>query len=491
MAALLRNKPIYTLQEISADIKDVLDRAFERSFWVKAEINKLNHYTYSGHCYPELVDKTQGKIVAQMRSVIWKTDFERVNANFIRTVKEPLKDGIKVLMLCTVTYDAVYGLSLRIHDIDPSYSLGDLELEKKLSLERLNSEGLLDKNKSVPIPLLPKRIAIISVETSKGFVDFTQVIDGNEWGYRFFYLLFPAVLQGDSAIKDIQHQLKQIRKVRQHFDVVAIIRGGGGDVGLSCYNDYSLAKAVAEFPLPVLSGIGHATNETVVEMVTCKNAITPTKLAEFLIQQFHNYTVPVQEAEKVVKLYAQALFKNSKLAMERESRLLKNLVLSNISQDKIELNQSAHRLGSQTKAQLLESRISLSKHLQGFSLQTQALIKSHKQQIHQYAPVLKRSAGEILHELKHEIELNSGNRLSDSVGRQMLQEQGQIRQNEQLVKMADPVNILRRGFSITRVNGTSVNSIDRINPGDKIETEYYDGISTSTVTDKREKKDNE
>ena len=147
---------------------------------------------------------------------------------------------------------------------------------------------------------MPQRIAIISVETSKGYADFIKVIETNSWNYKFFHLLFPSLLQGDKAVEDIINQLRRIEKVKEHFDVVAIIRGGGGDVGLSCYNNYKLAKEIALFPIPVITGIGHSTNETVTEMISFSNAITPTKLAEYLIQMFHNFLVPVQEAENTV-----------------------------------------------------------------------------------------------------------------------------------------------------------------------------------------------
>lgn len=491
MSFLIQNKQIYTLQDIAAEIKDVLDEQFERSFWVKTEINKLNHYTYSGHAYPELVDKHQGKIVAQMRSVIWKNDFERINLQFLKTVKEPLKDGIKVLMLCTITFDAVYGLSLRIHDIDPSFSLGDLELEKKQSLEKLQMEGLLEKNKTVAIPLLPKRIAIISVETSKGYIDFSQVIQGNEWGYQFFTMLFPAILQGDSAIKDIKYQLNRIKQVRKHFDVVAIIRGGGGDVGLSCYNDYSLAKAVAEFPLPVLSGIGHATNETVVEMVTCKNAITPTKLAEFLIQQFHNFSVPVKEATKIVKQYSQYTISNANQGLNQNSKLFKMLTMSSLANTHKHLNQSAHLLSSAALSDVHEEVMKLNHDLQNFQHLAMAFMKIQKSQLHGFSPVLKKSAEKVVSDLKMQITQASGERLSDVVESHVKKQHSNIRQSEQLVNISDPVNILKRGFSITRVNGLSVNHVDQLNPGDVIETEYFSGVTSSTVTSKHIKKTNE
>jgi len=164
MEELFRNKQVYTLLEIGKSIQHTLSEAYPITFWVKTEINKLNYYPHSGHCYPELVEKKDGKVIAQMRSIMWRADFDRVNATFIHTLKEPLKDGIKVMMLCTVAFDPSYGLSLKIHDIDPSYSLGDLEQEKNATIKSLQQLGIFDSNKHLELPLLPKRLAIVSVQ---------------------------------------------------------------------------------------------------------------------------------------------------------------------------------------------------------------------------------------------------------------------------------------------------------------------------------------
>lgn len=485
--AIIQNKPIYTLQEISEEIKDVLDANFERSFWVKTEINKLNHYTYSGHCYPELVDKLNGKVVAQMRSVLWKTDFERINASFIRTIKEPLKDGIKVMMLCTITFDAVYGLSLRIHDIDPSYSLGDLELEKQQSLDKLKEQGLIDRNKGLELPLIPQRIAIVSVETSKGYVDFMQVIDGNPWGYKFFHMLFPAVLQGENAIKDIQYQLKRISKVKRHFDVVAIIRGGGGDVGLSCYNDFSLAKTIAEFPLPVLSGIGHATNMTVVEMVSHTNAITPTKLGELLIQQYHNFSEPLERARVELISKARTKVDACKRDLLADGKNIKSQVLEMISSSKLSLNQSAYKLSGQAKDNIgtYKSALTLGQSLMFAAYRKNLSVKSET--MSRFSNTLKASTQNIIRNLKIELDKSNGDRLSGAMKPVITGMTTALRNQEQLVRMADPENILKRGFSITRVNGKSVSSVDQLELESSIETEFLDGKTTSIIRQKTRK----
>jgi exodeoxyribonuclease VII large subunit len=205
---------------------------------------------------------------------------------------------------------------------------------------------LFDKNKLQPMAVLPQRIAIISVESSKGYADFMQVIENNAYGYRFFHMLFPSLLQGDKAAAQIVAQLKRIKKVKHHFDAVAIIRGGGGDVGLSCYNNYALSKTIASFPLPVLTGIGHSTNETVAEMVAHTNAITPTKLGEILIQHFHNFAVPVENAAEQIADAAHSVLQDARQALQYAGSMFRGAVNAQLSGREYALLGAAHKLRS-------------------------------------------------------------------------------------------------------------------------------------------------
>jgi exodeoxyribonuclease VII large subunit len=323
MSEIIKNKTVFSLLEVMASIRKTLTERYKSSFWVKAEMSKLNFYKYSGHCYPDLVEKQEGKTIAQMRAVLWKDDYTRINKLFLNTLNEPLKDGIKILFLAEVSFEPSYGLTLHITDIDPDYTLGDLEKEKQETIRRLKEEGIYDRNKSLKIPLLPQRIAIISVETSKGYKDFLGKIENNSEGYCFFHLLFPSVLQGEKIVQSISAQLRQIRKVMHHFDAVAIVRGGGGDIGLSSYNNYSLAKEIALFPLPVLTGIGHITNETVVEKVACRNLITPTDLADFLILQFHNFSVTLENGKQKIAVRANRIINHERFKFQTETKLFR------------------------------------------------------------------------------------------------------------------------------------------------------------------------
>lgn len=349
MPEKINDKTIFSLLEVTNSIKKTLEERYKSAFWIKAEMNKLNHYSQSGHCFPEIIEKVDGKIIAQIKATLWRDDYQNINRNFLRILKEPLKDGIKILFLAKISFDPAFGLSLQIIDIDPQYTLGDLENEKRETIKKLQLEGIYDKNKKLQLSFLPQRIAIISVETSKGFGDFIDVIDKNSWNYKFFYLLFPSILQGDKAVPGIITQLERIKKVIHHFDAVAIIRGGGGDVGLSCYNNYELAKAITLFPLPVITGIGHVTNETVCEMIAHTNAITPTKLAEFLLQKFHNFSVPIQKAKDKIADKSRRLLSEKNTKLESELKLFRTITLNILNTNENHIKNASYAIQQQSQ----------------------------------------------------------------------------------------------------------------------------------------------
>jgi len=454
----INDRRVFTLMQVMQSIKKTLLTRYTSPYWIKAEMNKLNFYPHSGHCYPDLVEKENGKLIAQVRSVLWKDDYLRINRAFQTIVKEPLKDGIKILFCATITFDASYGLSLRITDIDPSFSLGDLEQEKAYSIAKLRQEGIYDNNKLAILPMLPKRIAIISVDTSKGYADFMKVIEGNDWGYRFYHKLFPALLQGEKAVSSLINQLRRIKKIYNHFDVVAIIRGGGGDVGLSCYNDFFLSREVALFPLPVITGIGHATNETVVEMLAFENAITPTKLAEFLIQRFHNYAVPVHKAEEKIVRISREILRDEELNFFNTTKYFR-LVTTNLVTN-----------GNNT---LLNLRNALSQ-------QSKLLVKDEQLKFQNTTRFFRSLTGNLV---------TNGNNTLLNLGKALLQQSKFLfksRLNElnnlgRTINNLSPENVLKRGYSITLLNGKAVKSFHEVKKGDRLETLVIDGVIESNV----------
>ncbi len=277
------DRKIYSLSDVAQSLKSVIEQNYIRDFYVKAEISKLNYYPHSGHCYPDLVEKSGARITAQLRSTIWSSDYLRIQKKFEEVTGNSLSDGLQVLCLARMTYHPSYGLSLHIKDVVPEYSLGELAKAKQETILKLQKDGVFDLNKTLDFPLLPKHIAVISVSTSKGYEDFMSIL--NQAPYPVNTYLFPALLQGEGAVVSISEQLKKIAGMHEYFDAVVIVRGGGGDVGLSCYDNYGLASLIANFPLPVITGIGHSTNFTVSEMVAHHAAITPTDTGNFLLEK--------------------------------------------------------------------------------------------------------------------------------------------------------------------------------------------------------------
>lgn len=312
------NEKVFSLKEVASSVKRTLNARYGSSFWVKAEMIKLNHYPYSGHAFPDLIEKGDNGLVAQMRAVIWSSDLKRIRDKFRACGIEDLSDGITILFNASIMYDEFYGLSLRIIDIDTGFTLGELERQRLLCVERLKAEKIYDNNKSLTLSALPRRFAIVSVESSKGYNDFKQIVNKFSPQYKIFYHLFPSLLQGGGAVASIIDSLERINAVADCFDAVLIIRGGGGDVGLDCYNNYNLCRAVALCSLPVLTGIGHASNQTVVEQIAWRNCITPTDLADFLFSLF-------AQADNDIMNEAERLKQNVLQHLSEERKRLKSV----------------------------------------------------------------------------------------------------------------------------------------------------------------------
>lgn len=317
---------------------------------------------------------------------------------------------------------------------------------------------------SSPVNVLGCSIgAVIAVETSKGYEDFLSVLNGNFWNYRFFTFLFPSILQGDKAVTEITKQLERIKKVQHHFDAVAIIRGGGGDIGLSSFNQYVLSKAIAEFPLPVLTGIGHTANETVTEMVSYYNAITPTKLAEFLIQKFHNFSVPVKDAERKVGDISLRLLHDTKANFENTIRLFRASTRSLVNDHKHRVRQYNLQLQQQSVFRF----------------------KNELQVLDSFNELLMRGGGQKLKEEKSNVA-----QLQTDFKRASLYHLSTSKQRfsalERDLETMHPKNVLKRGYSITTLNGRAVVSVSGVSVGDALETRVFDGVLISKVKSKNE-----
>lgn len=457
------NDQIFTLKQVVSSIRKTIEERYQRTYWVKVEMHKLNLFP-SGHCFPELLQKEDGKIVAQISGSIWKHNFERINQRFMEVVKEPLKDDSTLLMNVKVSFHEVYGMSLQILDIDPNYSLGELHRERTETLKRLQRENLINRNQNLPFPLLPKRIAVISADSSKGLSDFNQVIEKNNWGYSFFTMLFPAYLQGDLAANSIISQLKQIKNVLHHFDVVVIVRGGGGEVGLSCYNNYELCKEIASFPIPVLTGIGHSTNLTVAEMISYRNAITPTELGEFLLQAFHNFSVPLKDAVRTLNIFTAKALKENQYQLSTLSNRFKTNV------DRL-LKEQDYEIDSTTKS---------------MSVTVRHYFENRKKELRKELERIGRTGILNLHSEQNQLRAFNS-RLESITQRLIEQHRSKLSDMSHQVRLLDPNNILIRGYSITTINGKPIQ--DEVKVGDVVETRTSNSIFESIVS--KESKSNE
>ncbi len=277
-----------TLSELQRQIKQALEGALPLPVWVVAEVSELK-VNYSGHCYLELVEKSEpargGTPIprAQARAVIWRSQYAMLSAYFEAETGSRLAVGMKILAKVIVSYHELYGLSLQITDLDASYTLGEVERQKQLTIAQLKADGVWDMNREQELPLLTQRIAVVSSAAAAGYRDFCNELQ--QGGYAFRTTLFDAVVQGQAAEESVCKALMQVAERQEEFDVVVIIRGGGSASDLSCFNSYRLCSYVAQFPLPVVTGIGHDKDTSVADMVAHTPLKTPTAVAAWLTER--------------------------------------------------------------------------------------------------------------------------------------------------------------------------------------------------------------
>ena len=442
----MSEKQVFTLQQVVRSIKKTLEDRYTQNYWVKAEMHKLNKYP-SGHAFPELVQKDDNKIVAQITGTIWKQQLERINTKFIEVVKEPLREGTTLLLLVKINYSETFGLGLQILDIDPSFSLGELQKQREETLRKLAKEGLLNLNQKLHFPLLPKRVAIISADSSKGLSDFMQVLQENEKSYFIFTHLFNAYLQGDVAVQSIISALKKIKRVKDHFDIVIIVRGGGAEVGMTCYNNYDLCKAIAEFPLPVLTGIGHSTNLNVAEMVSFRNEITPTKLAEFLLQTFREFEQETKRLNREMIAHSLQLIDKTKQDFNGQVRVFKHASLRFTDSLKNELNQQIIELKNTTRYFLKNENDAILSLKNDYRIVTKEIITAERNTLSLISKPIK---GSLLHFFERK--------------------ESDLEQLEKTVNILNPSNVLQRGYSLTLLNGKILSAKNKPKKGDLIES---------------------
>ena len=274
----------FSLSELTDKIQETIKLNFDTAVWIRAEISELRENS-NGHCYLELIEKDNStdSLLAKSKATIWSSTYRMLKPYFESSTGQSLRSGLKVLIAVSVEFHGLYGFSLNIRDIEPSFTIGELAARRLKIIKQLEEDGIADMNKLLELPALSQRIAIISSKTAAGYDDFINQLKSDTNNFAFYCKLFPAVMQGDQAESSIVAALEKIYSNSEHFDLVLIIRGGGATTDLACFDAYDLALNCAQFPLPIITGIGHQRDLTILDMVAHTSVKTPTAAAEFII----------------------------------------------------------------------------------------------------------------------------------------------------------------------------------------------------------------
>lgn len=470
-----------SLYELQQQVKSSLDDAFALPVWIKAEISEITT-NRSGHCYLDLIETENGTdtVIARVRATIWSYTFRMLKPYFETTTGQPFTQGLKILVQAKVEYHEVFGLSLNIRDIDPVYTMGDMARQRREIIRKLQEDGIFEMNKELELPEVAQRIAIISSPTAAGLQDFMDQLHENPHRFVFYTKLFPAVMQGMEAPRSVMNALDLIYEYEHLFDVVVIIRGGGAQIDLACFDNYELASHVAQFPLPVITGIGHDKDDTVTDMVAHTRMKTPTAVAEFLISG--------------------ALQFSQQLA-ELESHFIE-LVNDQLDSNKERLTDAADQLKSLVNKLIIAQQNRLKIAQIQLSNQTVSFLRKQQTELKQLSIAAKNKTSRFVSKQNHALD-QTGNQLKYIFRNQMIKRESQLKQHQSLVKLfsletirsekkslnaiqeklrlVDPQNILKRGYSMTLLNGKVVKSVKQINTGDLLETRLGDGTTESIV----------
>lgn len=308
----------YSLSELGKCIKMTLKTAFAEPVWVRAEISEMQE-NVSGHCYLDLIEKADDTdvLVAKQKATIWAFTYRMLKPYFESETGATLRAGMKVLLLCEVEFHEVYGVSLNVRDIDPAFTVGEMAVRRAEIIRRLTDDGIVDMNKQQPLALVPQRVAVISSATAAGYGDFCDQLRNNVFGYTFYTKLFPATMQGAQTEQSVVAALDKICDFIDNFDVVVIIRGGGATSDLVAFDNYNLALHCAQFPLPIISGIGHQRDESVVDLVAHTRVKTPTAAAEFLVARINDFEKNIDEMAQNVAFSAREVVHDELLRLQQ------------------------------------------------------------------------------------------------------------------------------------------------------------------------------
>jgi len=404
-----------SLTELQLIIKDSLYLALPDMYWVIAEISEMKE-NYNGHCYLELVEKLPDEINirSRIKAVIWSSRYRFIKSYFENAAGESLRDGLKILIRVKIEYHEIYGLSLVINDIDPAFTIGEMALKRQQILKKLEEDGVLTMNRELDFPVVPQRIAVISSANAAGYTDFMNHLKGNSFGYAFYSALFETPMQGRETESGIINALDRIAAHIDKFDVAVIIRGGGSQTDLSWFDNYNIAYYITQFPLPVITGIGHEKDLSVTDIVAHRSLKTPTAVADFLIGCMNDTDNHITDLSNVIADRSMLMLAESKMKIET-ARL---------------------RMIPVAKAQLASNRTTLKR-------REEILVNASKNR------------------------LNTIKNLLTGFGNSL--------------KILDPENVLKRGYTITSLNGTILKRCKQVKKEDILDTKFSDGSVSSKV----------
>lgn len=455
-------KKSVTLYELNKTIQLEVNETFPGTFWITAEIGQLKE-NYSGHCYLELIEKNplDETIIAKARAIIWSRKYHMLKSFFETTTGQEFREGLKILINAGIEFHEIYGYSLNILDLDPTYTIGDLEKQKQDTIRKLVEEGVIDMNKGLEISAVPQRIAVISSKTAAGYGDFGDQLEKNAYGYKIYYRLFPAIMQGDGAEDSIIKALERIYQYEGFFDLVAIIRGGGSKSDLQCFNRYWLAYYISQFPLPVITGIGHEQDETVTDLVAHTKLKTPTAVAEYIIDRLAQFDTQLDQLKSDFVHIVTAHTEQQQQKLELYGVNLSRIIKYTVNRNTERLNEYLIHSVKYTK-KLLKSKL---KDLFTTKTSLDNLIS-------------KRTTLE-----KYKLEVHAKN-LRNKSRNFLMTRTKQLLYYKKSNDLLDPQHVLNRGFSMTTVNGRVIKNVEQVSMGDEITTRLKTGSLLSKITKK-------
>lgn len=453
-----------SLKELNRLLKKCLKAAFPEQYWVKAEIGSMT-LNRSGHCYLELVEKgTNSDIIeARNRAIIWANVFHMLRPYFETSTGHTFQEGLRVMLRVSVEYHELYGLSLTVHDIEPAFTIGEMELRRREIIKRLEAEGVLHMNQELPFPLVPQRIAVVSSEKAAGYQDFMHQITHNEREFLFFTELFSAGMQGKESPYSIIQALDRIHEQVDSFDAVALIRGGGAQADLSWFDHYELAFHISQFPIPVLTGIGHEKDVSIADLVAHRSLKTPTAIAAFLVESLTRFDDHLHGRGRYLSERVHESIQCSDDYLEQRFSRLRPLMRKAMDRHRQHLLSIGFKLHKYSRKSLKIKEEESRKFLNSLQHYARRKVEREKENQHRCRDILTSNTRKAIREQF---------RLLDQYGKTS--------------RHVDPVNLLKKGYSITTDSeGTIIRSSDKVQTGDNIVTRFHQGKTVSKITKKR------